>query len=227
MDILVTGGSGFVGHWLQETQPDDLHVRYLNKKDYENGHWEWYDWDLVIHAANISPLNVLYKHPGRVLYISSGAIYNGKNEYAENKRKWEEMLTPNCVCARLFTFVGKWLKNEYAITKFIEAAKYKKAPQVWGDGSTIRTYLYGLDLGNWLWNIALNGYGIYDVGASMEFTMREVAEIVSKIYDVPYEVLFDGHPQDRYIPDITRALELGCVETVGLVEAIERSKYEG
>ena len=62
MNVLITGGSGFVGRWLQETQPDGMSVRYLNKKDYENGHWEWYDWDAVIHCANVSPLRVIQNH---------------------------------------------------------------------------------------------------------------------------------------------------------------------
>ena len=227
MDILVTGGSGFVGRWLQETQPDGMSVRYLNKKDYENGHWEWYDWDAVIHCANVSPLRVIQNHKGKLLYISSGAVYDGVSEYAANKRKWEAMCPNGSVIARLFTFIGEGLKNEYAITKFVEAAKQGNPIEVWGDGTAVRSYLHGFDLGTWLWKL-LEDVGRYDVGSDIPYNMLSIAGMVADVYGIKsIHILNDGYPQSTYLPDTTRAKELGCEETIGLRESIERTKHEG
>jgi nucleoside-diphosphate-sugar epimerase len=229
MNVLITGGTGFFGHWLKQTQPEDVTAQYLSKDAYENGHWEWYDWDAIIHCANISPLHVIQAHKGKLMYVSSGAVYEGTNEYAENKRKWEAQCPEGTIIVRPFTFIGEKLKLGYAITNFIDAAKNGRTMHVnWGSSNVVRTYLHGFDLGNWLWKILLEGEGIYDVGSEIKYTILQVAELVCQVYkgarysraaDMFSHILYDN-----YVPDITRAKALGCVETIGLREAIERTK---
>lgn len=226
--ILVTGGTGFVGWWMQRTQPEGLKVTYLNLLDYHESHWEWAKWDYIVHLANISPLWITYNHSGRILYASSGAVYAGTGEYADNKRKYENMLDPDkCVIARLFTFVGSHLKNLYAVTNFIENARNKEPIIVQGNGLSVRTYLHGEDLGRWMWKLLFDGQGIYDVGSSMEWTIREVAELVASIATVPVYVKNNpGVPNTRYVPDTRRINEFGCRESIGLKQAIERELCE-
>jgi len=229
--VLVTGGTGFVGWWMRQSEPFGLDVFYMDRKQYDS-EWEVGAWEYVVHLAPISPSRVrkyAQEYGARILFASSGAAYAGTNEYAYNKRLWEagcNFSGVDCVIARLFTFVGAHLKNLYAITNFIEAAKAGRPLQVWGDGSSVRSYLYGEDLGRWMWKILLEGHGVYDVGSALPYTIMEVAYLVADITGAKVEVLHNQHRETVYLPDIIRARELGCRETVGLKEAIERTIHD-
>ena len=221
--VLLTGGTGFVGYWMRMTKPDNVLLSAIDKMRYETGQWKWQKYDYIVHLANVSPKEVLEKQC-RVLYCSSGAIYEGINKYADDKRLWEfDCLESgqDVVIARLFTFSGEKLKNLYALTKFIEAAKKGKAMEVWGDGSTIRSYLYGEDLGRWMWKILFEGEGIYDVGSDIPYTILNVARMVQEFTGAKIYLVDDIAPT-VYLPDTDKVYELGCRETVGLREAIER-----
>lgn len=220
--VLITGGSGFVGYWMERTQPEGLSAIYLNQYGYIHSKWEWGEWDAIVHLANISPLHVLH-HLGnaKLLYASSGAVYHNSGEYADNKRKWE-ILCQGHTIARLFAFVGDHLKNLYAITAFIEAAKQRKPLPVWGNGQSVRSYLYGEDLGRWMWKILLEGNGIYDVGSAIPYTILEAAQVVAEVTKSSIQLVNIDCPHTVYLPDTARARELGCVETVGLKEAVQR-----
>ena len=230
MNILITGGSGFVGSWLRQTQPKEISAVYLNREQYQMAKWTWLEWDIIIHAANVSPLHVIHHHSGKMVYISSGVVYGrAYGEYAENKIRWEGQLPHDAVIARLFTFVGAGLGEQFAISKFIRRAASGLPPVIWGKGRSVRTYLHGQDMGEWLWKIALEGTGIYDVGSSVEYTVEEVARMVSEIYAAP-EPIYEYHDytEERYVPCNLRAKkELGCKETIHLHEALERIKHEG
>jgi nucleoside-diphosphate-sugar epimerase len=223
MRVLVTGGTGYCGFWLRQTQPDSIEGTYLNHDAYSYGTWRKTRWDAIIHAANVSPAYIL-QNSNKVLYISSGAVYEGQTDYAKHKRAWENQCG-DAIIARLFSFVGPHL-NRHVVHGFIKAAKQGKPLEVWGDGSTVRSYLYGLDLGRWLWRILLEGNGVYDVGSAIPYTILETARIVADIVPAKIVVLGDGSPSSYYVPNITRALELGCKETVGLKEAVERMVCE-
>jgi nucleoside-diphosphate-sugar epimerase len=220
MRVLVTGGTGYCGFWLRQTQPDSIEGTYLNSINYFNGEWRRTKWDAIIHAAPVSPTYVL-NSTKKVLYISSGAVYEGQTDYAKKKRLWENQCG-DAIIARLFSFVGSHL-NRHVVHDFIECAKQGKPLEVWGDGSTVRSYLYGYDLGTWLWKILLEGNGVYDVGSAIPYTILETARIVADIIPARIEVLNNGEPSTRYLPWSIRAQkELGCKETVGLKEAVRR-----
>jgi nucleoside-diphosphate-sugar epimerase len=233
--VVITGGTGFVGYWMQRTKPKEMRTQFLDQYAYDLSldPKEMGSWDYIVHLAPVSPSRVLkyaHRHHSRVLFASSGAVYEGTNDYAYHKRLWESQCTHSgvdVVIARLFTFVGAHLKNLYAITQFIEAAKAGKPLEVWGDGSTVRSYLYGEDLGRWMWKILLEGDGVYDVGSINPYTILQVARLVADVIPAKIHVLNNGHPETFYIPDTTRVEKLGCIETVGLKEAIERTIHEG
>jgi nucleoside-diphosphate-sugar epimerase len=221
MRVLLTGGTGFVGWSMRLTQPKSIYAEYLTKQAYSDGEWRRNRYDAIVHLAPVSPVYVL-QSCDKVLYCSSGAVYEGQTEYAMLKRHYES-LCENAIITRLFTFVGLHLKNKYAITNFIEDAKRGGPIVVKGDGSAIRSYLYGEDLGRWMWKILLEGHGIYDVGSAIHCTILEAARTVAEVIPCKIKVMNEpGVPETKYVPDITRARELGCVETVGLKEAIER-----
>ncbi len=231
--VLITGGSGFVGYWMHRTRPAGVTVIPLDHKAYQI-RWENGKWDAIVHLAPISPTRVLHyaeKRGARVLYASSGAVY-GKlpeyTDYAMQKRNGELACAhseAHVTIARLFTFVGARLSNRFAIMRFIADAKAGKPLQVWGDGSSVRSYLYGEDLGRWMWKLLLHGErDAYDVGSCLPYTILEVARHVASIIPAKIQVLNNGYPPTRYIPDTSKAWAgPGCSETVGLRKAIERT----
>jgi nucleoside-diphosphate-sugar epimerase len=173
-------------------------------------------------------LKYAHRYDKRVMFASSGAVYGdlpNYKEYAEDKMSWERACAQSgvdCVIARLFTFVGPHL-NRHGIYDFIQMAK-KGEIAVAGPAS-VRSYLYGSDLGRWMWRLLLAGDGIYDVGGSVAYSMLEVARIVADV--IPCKIsIINSIPETHYVPNAIRAHMLGCVETVGLREAIERTAHE-
>jgi nucleoside-diphosphate-sugar epimerase len=229
--VLVTGGTGYVGSWLKQTQPPDTEALYINRLDYGKMNWRHFKWDMIIHAAPINPAVVL-KSSKRVMYISSGAVYEKKDAYADVKRKHEQQCLNSgvdVVIPRLFCFTGAnlprkmWDGSTPSILKFIHEG-IAGGPVHYYDVGYIRSYMYGEDLGRWLWKMLFDGCGAYDVGASQPVSMRQVARMVARACEC--EAVQDEVPEQKplvYLPDTTRARELGCVETIGLREGIERT----
>jgi len=206
---------------MHRTQPANIDATYLNTLDYHDSHWEWSKWDVVVHLANVSPKWVQYNHSGRIIYASSGAVYAGTNKYADDKRKWEAMLEGKHVVARLFSFVGAHLKNLYAVTNFIDDAMNGRPIVVRSSGLSVRSYLYGEQLGQVMWSMLDKDPGIYDVGGKTPYTILEVARLVAQQFDAYLQVLNEHDSTDSiYLP------EYGIEETIPLDEAIERTIHE-
>jgi nucleoside-diphosphate-sugar epimerase len=235
--VLVTGGTGFVGWWMQQTQPKDIAAVYMNREQYEKE--TLWKYDYFVHLAPTSPARIL-KHAemyhNRVMFASSGAVYEKQDNYAYNKRLWEAQCKHSeayVVIARLFCFVGAHMPEAFddgktpSILQFIREG-IKGGPIHYYDVGYIRSYMYGEDLGHWMWKILLDGEGVYDVGSSLPVSMRQVAHAVANVCKC--ETVEDLVPEQKplmYLPDTMRARELGCVETVGLHDAIERTvEYE-
>lgn len=187
-NVLVTGGSGFVGHWLKQTQPEDIEATYLNRKEY----WQWYwwtmRWDYIIAAAPVAPIKELDSarlNVARLLYVSSGIVYHPEKlddaQYYADKVAWErecQRSGVDVVIARLFAFYGDPnLSANHAIVAFENAAKAGQPIHIFGDGSTVRSYMRGEEMGRWLWAILLRGQSgeAYDVGDDTPVTMLELA----------------------------------------------------
>jgi nucleoside-diphosphate-sugar epimerase len=230
--VLITGGTGFVGHAMMATQPDYLQgVAVFQNKEHYQTRWEIGSWDAIIHLANISPARVLkyaQKHNTRVLYVSSGAVYNRRDDYSYHKRMWEaecRASEANVVIARPFCFVGPYLPDTFSIGQFIKDG-IAGGPVRYYDIGCIRSYMWSEDMGRWLWKILLEGdNGVYDVGGARSVSMKQVAEIVARecrckaVQGLEVE---SGKPK-IYLPTLARAQELGCVETITLTEAVRRT----
>ncbi len=178
----------------------------------------------------------------RALYVSSGAVYGRQpadverlpedaafacdamhpgSAYGEAKRAAEQwclqfgeehgMTIP---VARCFAFVGAALPldGHFAIGNFIRDALTGHRIQVSGDGSPLRSYLYGADLAIWLLTILLQGqHGrAYNVGSDQALSIAELAHRVRETL-APGADVHIAHTHDdkagrnRYIPAIQRA----------------------
>jgi nucleoside-diphosphate-sugar epimerase len=188
---------------------NESHFKFL-KGDVTDFSFPELDIDLIIHAATEASAKLNHEDPllmidsiiqgtrnvldfartrnvGRVLYISSGAVYGiqpdglkgfpedfpggpdplqPSSAYAEAKRTAELL----CACysrqyhieipvARCFAFVGPYLDLDahFAIGNFIKNGLNQENIVIRGDGKPMRSYLYAADLVIWLLHILLLG----------------------------------------------------------------------
>lgn len=190
-NVLITGGTGFVGKWMQKTKPANVTVTYLGREAYhafEQLNWKHFNFDGYVHLAPVSPLHVItgarWNH-ARLLYCSSGIAYHPENDsqYRRDKLAYEaDVILSNVdyIIARLFTFSGEGLDADKAISRYYKAAKENKPIQIWGDGSVVRSYMNGFDLGEMMWALLERGESkqFYDVGSLEPITMLELAKFI-------------------------------------------------
>jgi nucleoside-diphosphate-sugar epimerase len=196
-----------------------------------------------------------------VLLVSSGAVYGRQpvevsnvredfagapdpldpgQVYAEGKRTAELMGAVyagqnglDVKIARLFAFVGPYLPldRHLAVGNFIRDRLAGGPVAIAGDGTPLRSYLYGADLAVWLWTILVRAASCrpYNVGSDRAVSISEVAHTVAEVLPPGVAVTRareprPGIPPERYVPDTSRARsELGLEDWIGLEEGVRRT----
>jgi dTDP-glucose 4,6-dehydratase len=134
--------------------------------------------------------------------------------------------------ARMFAFVGPYLPLDahFAIGNFIGDGLAGRALQVQGDGTAVRSYLYGSDMAIWLWRIFIHGTDgrAYNVGSEHALSVAELAARVAEAFEPPPVIRIRGESTAaaarRYVPSTARARgELGLEQRVDLETAIRRT----
>jgi dTDP-glucose 4,6-dehydratase len=197
----------------------------------------------------------------RMLLISSGAVYGPQpsilthqpddslmacetslpsSAYGEGKRVMElmgAMLQQSTgiesITARCFTFCGPGipLNGHFAIGNFVRDALFSEQITVQGDGSPIRSYLYGADLAVWLLYLLIKGQPgeSYNVGSDFALSIKELAlkvrDVISpgKAVRVLKTNATEPLVRQRYVPEITRARMLGCAPWTTLEESLSHT----
>ena len=195
----------------------------------------------------------------RVLLVSSGAVYGkqpsdlihqpddsqlacnpliASSSYGEGKRVMElmgamlqEETGIEFVTARCFAFCGPGLPldGHFAIGNFIRDALYHEQITVLGDGSPLRSYLYGADLAVWLLYLLINGKAgeSYNVGNDQALTIKDLAVRVrdalspGKPIEIQQAPESSQSPRNCYVPSIDRARGLGCSPWTTLDESLK------
>jgi nucleoside-diphosphate-sugar epimerase len=195
----------------------------------------------------------------RVLLISSGAVYGPQpssvthqpdesqlacsplrtsSAYGEGKRVMElmgamlhESTGIESISARCFAFCGPGLPldEHFAIGNFVRDALYSEVITIQGNGSPMRSYLYGADLAVWLLNIMLHGQAgeSYNVGSDEAISIKDLAFRVRDLLapNKIVKVLQSDEPEtvtrQYYVPEITRARKLGCAAWTSLDESLK------
>lgn len=143
----------------------------------------------------------------------------------------EEM---SCKSARVFAQIGPYLPldRQFAAGNFIWNVLKEQPFLIKGDGTAIRSYMYGSDLVVWLLAILIRGKACraYNVGSDHAISIRDLAAAIATIANIQhptFEILGRPNPDlpiDCYVPDITRAKEeLGLKVTIPLEAAIART----
>jgi len=229
--VLVTGGTGFVGYWLQRTVPrENFDVTYLSKEEYRKFEWanDENTWDYVFHLAPCSPLPILSRvkdDNARVLFASSGIVGypTVDSQYRRDKARYERQCYDriddgaNVVIARLFTFYGEGWKetDKKAYTEFTKAAKANEPIRIFGNGCAVRSYMHGREMGEILWKILLDGEcgEIYDVGSIEPITLIELAVKIRDENNSKSQIIIENSQPDllpNYLPlhNIAKTLRL-------------------
>jgi dTDP-glucose 4,6-dehydratase len=236
--ILITGGTGFVGTWLVQSLTwanDRLGLSaQASIVTRSSPSFPSEDCRYIIHAAPDASLTrrvlEFSERSGaeRILYTSSGAVYKHQTEYAQLKRESEALLAGRAVIARLFAFIGPYLKLDanFAAGNFIRDALKGGPIVVQGDGTAIRAYLYAGDLAAWLWTLLVEGEGTYDVGGDAPITIAELAHKAAQL-TIPgseVEILGQTSQPDVYVPDTRRArTELNLQTWTTIDESLRRT----
>jgi len=198
---------------------------------------------------------------GRFLFTSSGAVYGRQpasisclpedyagawepledaSEYAEGKRAAERMCTESSArygfesrIARCFAFVGPHLPLDahFAVGNFIRDALRGKSIQVNGDGTPMRSYMYGADLAIWLWTVLFRSSNqqVFNVGSEDAISILDLAKTVREVLRSSAAVRVaqeagEGVEPRRYVPSTKRAQQdLGLKCEVSVQEAIRRT----
>jgi len=158
-----------------------------------------------------------------------------KQDYAAAKRDSEAyiqalgMKSFNVSIARCFAFVGPYLPRDqhFAIGNFIEDGLKGKVINVKAQHPVYRSYLYADDLVTWLMTIVERSdprCPIVNVGSDEAILMGDLAKRVGNIFGLKADVpRLTSQVIDRYVPSITKALEMGCKEPLILSEAIKKT----
>lgn len=242
--VLITGGTGFVGrwfeYWLEMRRGSD--VISLDRAGYEAVAWDDFRWDAIVHLAPVAPTRVIEcaKRCGaRVLFASSGEVYHSNpNQYGLDKIAAEQELARSgvdYVVARMFAFMGGWMNYDYfAAGTFIKQAIENHHITIRGNGMVRRTYLYGLDMAEWLWAILERGKSghFYDVGGEQPVTLIDLANEVAANFIPQPDVTLTGELQDIhtpfYYPNYARRTreELGVSQRVSFRDAVRLTIHD-
>ena len=196
---------------------------------------------------------------GRLLHLSSGAVYDPPppsagfaedsplgplapmeaSAYHAGKREAEALVNDAEDCgmhitiARLFAFVGPFLPldKHFAIGNFVGDALDGRTIRVRGDGSPVRSYLYGADMAVWLSVLLADPRAegeVFNVGSQRGMTIRSVAGTVADASASGCGVEVTGGEATGagsvYLPDTRKARSiLALEETVPLAEGVRRT----
>lgn len=198
----------------------------------------------------------------RALLISSGAVYGpqpadlshipddasiacrthlASSAYGEGKRVMEMLGSLyrheaglESIAARCFAFVGPGLPldGHFAIGNFIHDALFADTIRIKGDGSAMRSYLYGADLSVWLLHLLANGQpgASYNVGSDQGISIGDLAFLVrdvlapEKSVQIQNKLPVHEQARNRYVPAIERAkTDLGLDAWTSLEDSLRHS----
>ncbi len=233
----ITGINGFLGSSLNkrllsmdwETYPmlrEDVDYVFLFGSASSN---RWYQHALSYNIREtiegfLNAADFCKEHDIKLIYPSSGTVYEGKNAYSKCKLILESLasLYPKNLGLRIFATYGpgERHKGEYASTlyQFAKDMKMGKRPVIWGDGTQSRDFIYIDDV---IDQIILNKSreGIIEIGSGVNWSLNELVEIINKRLKSNIKPVYVQKPQN-YIE--TTICKKPCRCRVSIKEGIQK-----
>ena len=171
----------------------------------------------------------------------SGKIENNLNSiYAESKRIAESLcfvyrnnFRLPIVTLRPFAFIGPYqdLDKPWAINNFIRDAILGVPIRILGNGLSVRSYLYGSDMGYWIIKSLLEGEAgeVYNIGSAEAVSLNNLAKKINNSLDSNNEIL-NKSSKDVYtdlsviVPDNSKIIKhFGVSQNFNLEDSISRT----
>ena len=174
-------------------------------------------------------------------YCGSPDPLIAENAYSLGKRSAEHLCALysdsfglDTVIARCFSFVGPDLplNAHFAVGNFISDVINKRDIVVKGDGLAIRSYLYQDELAKWLSKMLFEHTSekVFNIGSSEEISVGNLANLISLLSGGHSKVNIIGSKscrqsalRNRYVPDISKALEFGLKVNLNLQQSIVKT----
>ena len=193
----------------------------------------------ILQASTSEIYGDPHVHPQREDYWGNVNTIGIRSCYDEGKRgaetliyDYQRMHGVNVRVVRIFNTYGPGMNPEdgRVVSNFIIQALRCEDLTIYGDGQQTRSFCYRDDLIEGiirLMNAPDHVSFPVNIGNPVEFTIRELAELVLEMIDSPSKLVNLPLPQDdptQRCPDITRAREhLGWEPTTPLREGLEKA----
>jgi len=174
-------------------------------------------------------------HPVSESFNGACVSASSASAYGEAKRAQETLgaiyakkYGIDVILTRCFAFAGPGLplSGHFAIGNFVRDALNADSIVLNSLGEAMRSYLHGADLAAWLLTLLTRGESgqAYNVGSDQAVSIAELARLVAAQIAPHKPVLIRGQgggsERSYYVPDITRAKELGLDVWTSLDESI-------
>jgi len=237
MKCTITGMHGFIGSALnkrllemgwetyEELRPDVDYVFLFGSPSSNN----WFNHALSYSVREtienfISVAEFCKEHEIKLIYPSSGTVYQGDTAYAKTKKILEglaEIYDIGALGLRIFAGygVGEGHKKGYSsvVYEFVQEMKAGRSPVIWGDGEQTRDFIYIDDI---IDNIILNldKTGVIDIGTGCGDSINDLVMLINHKLGTNIKPKFIDKPESYIENSISGD---PCDETMLLEDGIE------
>ena len=212
---VITGRSGFIGSALnkrllsmgwevhEELRPDVDYVFLFGSPSSNN----WFNHALSYSVREtienfISVAEFCGDHKIKLIYPSSGTVYQGDTAYAKTKKILEqlaEIYDIDALGLRIFAGYGpgEGHKKHYSsiVYSFIQEMKAGRRPVIWGDGDQIRDFIYIDDIIDNIIQMR-DKFGVVDIGTGCGNSINMVVAIINRVLCTNISPEFVDKPSD-------------------------------
>jgi len=235
---VITGRSGFIGSALnkrllsmgwevhEELRPDVDYVFLFGSPSSNN----WFNHALSYSVREtienfISVAEFCGDHKIKLIYPSSGTVYQGDTAYAKTKKILEqlaEIYDIDALGLRIFAGYGpgEGHKKGYSsvVYEFTKEMMAGRSPVIWGDGRQVRDFIYIDDIIDNIMKFRHKA-GVVDIGTGLGWTFNQVVKIINWKLGAHIKPRFIKRP-DLYVDESISKSSSGY--KISLLEGIER-----
>lgn len=127
-------------------------------------------------------------------------VYGLSKLYAEQLGEFYNAKTKmNVISLRLARLFGYGERDTVSFTKFIQRSLLKQSIDIWGKGSTSIEYMYVKDAVDVIEKIIRSSIkgGIYNVGVNRMYSVCEIAEVITDVFDNKGNIVFLRDKQEN------------------------------